>query len=37
MNAGVDKDVTEQIKLDSLMKAYPERQHLLKPQKDAIA
>ena len=36
-NAGVDKDVTEQIKLESLMKAYPEKQNLLKPQKEAIA
>lgn len=36
-NAGVDKDITEQIKLESLMKAYPEKQNLLKPQKEAIA
>ena len=36
-NAGVDKDITEQIKLDSLMKAYPDRKLLLKPQKDAIS
>lgn len=36
-NAGVDKDITEQIKLDSLMKLYPERQGLLSAQKNAIA
>lgn len=36
-NAGVDKDISEQIKLDSLMKTYPDRQLILKPQKDAIA
>ena len=36
-NAGVDKNVTEQIKLEGLMKMYPDSQHLLKPQKEAIA
>ncbi len=36
-NSGVDKQVSEQIKLDSLMKVYPESKQLLKPQKDAIA
>ena len=36
-NAGVDKNVTEQIKLESLMTMYPERKKLLKPQKEAIA
>lgn len=36
-NAGVDKNITEQIKLDSLMKVYPERQALLTAQKNAIA
>ena len=36
-NAGVDKDVAEQIKLETLMKAYPNRQNFLKPQKDAIS
>ncbi len=36
-NAGVDKNITEQIKLESLMKMYPEREKLLKPQKEAIA
>ena len=36
-NAGVDKNITEQIKLESLMKMYPDSEHLLKPQKEAIA
>ena len=36
-NAGVDKNITEQIKLESLIKMYPEREKLLKPQKEAIA
>ncbi len=36
-NAGVDKNVSEQIKLEGLMKMYPDSQHLLKPQKEAIA
>ncbi len=36
-NAGVDKNITEQIKLEALMKMYPEREKLLKPQKEAIA
>ncbi len=36
-NAGVDKNVSEQIKLEGLMKMYPDSEHLLKPQKEAIA
>ncbi len=36
-NAGVDKNITEQIKLESLMKMYPDSEHLLRPQKEAIA
>lgn len=36
-NAGVDKNITEQIKLEGLLKMYPESEHLLKPQKEAIA
>lgn len=36
-NAGVDPEIAEQIKLDSLMKVYPERQALLSSQKNAIA
>ena len=36
-NAGVDKNITEQIKLEGLMKMYPDSEHLLKPQKEAIA
>lgn len=36
-NAGVDREIAEQIKLETLMKAYPERQSFLQPQKDAIA
>jgi len=36
-NAGVDKYVSEQLKLEGLMKMFPKSQHLLKRQKDAIA
>ena len=36
-NAGVDKNITEQIKLEGLLKMYPDSEHLLKPQKEAIA
>lgn len=36
-NAGVDKNVSEQIKLEGLLKMYPDSEHLLKPQKEAIA
>lgn len=37
LNAGVDSDIVEQLKLESLMEMYPESKPLLKPQKDAIA
>ena len=37
INAGVDSDIVEQVKLDGLMKMFPESTPLLKPQKDAIA
>ena len=36
-NAGVDKSVSEQIKLEGLMKMYPDSEHLIKPQQEAIA
>lgn len=35
--AGVDTDIVEQLKLDSIMKMFPQSVPLLQPQKDAIA
>lgn len=37
INAGVDKEVSEQLKLEGLMQMYPDSKPLLKQQKDAIA
>ena len=36
-NAGVDPEIAEQIKLESLMNVYPDSQPLLMPQQNAIA
>ena len=37
IDAGVDKEVAEQLKLEGMMKLYPESKEVLKPYREAIA